>query len=497
MRRALSAVATAVVGGLLLAGPANAGAQQPPGDIKNVELVGNIPTDTEATAINFLEYGKGRHAKEVMFTVGRFGLRAYDLRRPTRPERIGELTSESLKLEGDTSGTFWQNEDMDVDEDRKLVFLARDPRAYSGTTTDPDDVAGVYIIDARNPRDLKILTFVELPTGHTTTRIEDCDYLWTGGPASNSEQLSAWPQGRPIIVTDIRNPRRPMIGQVPVDLFRNDGVTAYAHDVQVDADGIAWVSGLGGIRGYHTDGWHYDPLEGRRREASPIDPIPYAGGKLEETVAPTAFMHNSLRPVGRTLRDGPKPTRGIKRGSLIMGTEEAFVSNTCEGVGNFTIASLQGSYDGEGWRSTPEDPFRLETVGTWSVFEKEGTVVTSANCSAHYFEMDDGILAYAWYANGTRFIDVSDPRNPIQVAYYRPDGTNVWAPYFHGDYIYTADHGRGIDILRLTKGHKKARNSRKEVLAPAPRARHKRMAARQALGLRPDPDVGWVCPLPQ
>ena len=42
----------------------------------------------------------------------------------------------------------------------------------------------------------------------------------------------------------------------PVDLFRRDGVTAYSHDVQVDDDGIAWVSGDGGTRGYYTDGRH-------------------------------------------------------------------------------------------------------------------------------------------------------------------------------------------------------------------------------------------------
>ncbi len=493
--------ARSVLAGLVVcltaAVPAAAQVPQPPGDIANVELVGNIPTDTQSTAINFMTYGAGRSGREVMFTVGRFGLRAYDLADPARPRLTDGLSSEDLKLAGDTAGTFWQNEDMDVDARRKLVFLARDPRAYNGTTTNPNHVAGVYIVDARDPDDLRLVSFVALPAGHTTTCVNDCDYLWTGGPASNSEQISAWPGGRPIIVTDIRDPANPRTSPTPVDLFRNDGVTGYAHDVQVDAAGIAWVSGRGGVRGYHTRGRHLDPVEGRRREASATDPIPYAGGMIEETVAPTRFMHNSLRPVGRTLGDGPLPGRGHGPGSLIMATEEAFVSNTCNGVGNFTIASLQGSYDGEGWRSTPEQPFRLKTVGTWSVYEKEGTVVTAANCSAHYFEMRDGIVAYAWYANGTRFLDVSDPANPIQIAYYRPDGTNVWAPYFHGDYVYTADHGRGIDILRLTAGARRARDTRREALAPAPRARHVRMASDQAGDLRADPDVGWACPLPR
>ena len=62
----------------------------------------------------------------------------------------------------------------------------------------------------------------------------------------------------------------------PVDLFRRDGTTAYSHDVQVDDDGIAWVSGDGGTRGYYTDGRQWDPVERRYRQATPLEPIPYA-----------------------------------------------------------------------------------------------------------------------------------------------------------------------------------------------------------------------------
>ena len=35
-----------------------------------------------------------------------------------------------------------------ADQRRKLIFLARDPRAYDGTTTSDDDPAGVYVVDA-------------------------------------------------------------------------------------------------------------------------------------------------------------------------------------------------------------------------------------------------------------------------------------------------------------------------------------------------------------
>ena len=57
--------------------------------------------------------------------------------------------------------TFWQNEDMDVDNRRKLALLSRDPRAYAGSTSretgeadqnDATKIAGVYVIDAKDPR---------------------------------------------------------------------------------------------------------------------------------------------------------------------------------------------------------------------------------------------------------------------------------------------------------------------------------------------------------
>lgn len=486
---------------LLLASPGAAAAAvadptQPEGDIRNVTLKANLPEAVGATSINFLSYGVGRTARDVMLVNGRFGLQSWDLADPTSPVLLDHLTSEELKLPGDTEGTFWQNEDMDVDERRKLVFMARDPRAYEGTTSDPADVAGVYIVDAADPGNLRLRTFVDLPTGHTSTCVNDCDYLWTGGPASNTEQRPEWPGGRPIIVTDLRDLDAITTSPVPVDTGRNDGVTAYAHDVQVDAAGIAWVSGAGGVRGYHTDGRHLDPTTGERRPATATDPIPFAGGGFPATVAPTNFMHNSFRPVRMTLRDGPRPGRTHRPGSLIMATEEAFASPTCDGVGMFSIASLEGSYDGEGWASTPQDPFRLDVVGTWSPADNEGTI-PNVFCSAHYFEVRDGIVAYSWYAQGTRFLDVSDPTNPIQIAYYRPNGTVSWAPYFHGDYVYVADNARGVDVLQLTDGAADVRSTRREVHAPTMTAAQQAGVRALAARYEPDPVLGWACVIPR
>ncbi|MGH9247328.1 MAG: LVIVD repeat-containing protein [Acidimicrobiales bacterium] len=468
----------------------------PPGDIAGVELVANIPEAVEATAINFLVYGRGARARHVMIANGRFGLKTYDVTDPAQPVLLDELTNDELMLPSDVDGTFWQNEDMDVDPQRKLVFMSRDPRAYNGASSDPDAVSGVYIVDAADPANLALITFHAVPTGHTSTCVNHCRYLWTGGPASNTDQLPEFPLGRPVFVTDIRDPWNPVTFPDPVDLGRVDGVTGYSHDVQVDAAGVAWVSGLGGVRGYWTDGWRRDPLLGEWRRATPWNPVPYAGGGIGEAAAPTGFMHNSIRPVGRTLDDGPVPGRGNLPGRLLLATEEAFDSPTCDGVGQFVISSLDRSFNGQGWRSTPEDPFRLRTIGTWSVHDKEGTIPDEF-CSAHYFDMQRRVVAYSWYIQGTRFLDISDPANPIQIAYYRPDGGVAWAPYFHGDHVFVADHVRGVDILRLTPEAAQNQAAGNEIAAPPLSARAQTLVAQAASRFSPDPDLGWSCVLPR
>ena len=89
-----------------------------------------------------------------MLVTGRFGLKSYSLADPANPRLLDEITSEELELPGDPptdftvsepggdpTSTFWQNEDMDVDQDAQArADLARpallprldEPRAGRG-----------------------------------------------------------------------------------------------------------------------------------------------------------------------------------------------------------------------------------------------------------------------------------------------------------------------------------------------------------------------------
>jgi hypothetical protein len=418
-------------------------------------------TLTQTIAVNFISYGNPER-QDVMFVSGRFGLKSFDITNPLQPKLLDwlgdgiddpfvEEANPGNGSQAPRKGTFddmWENEDMDVDQHRKLVFLSRDPRAFGGSTGNPASESGIYVIDVRHPDELTFVSFAKTPTGHTTTCINGCKYLWTGGPAANTDQQAMGWAGRPIFVTDMRTPKHPKVNPNPIDLGRNDGTIDYSHDVQVDDMGIAWVSGRGGTRGYWTDGRHFDPIIGANRIATPENPVPYAGGGFEETVFPTRtssrFMHNAWRPLGD---DAPDPSYG----DLIYATEEEFAGgpfpNGCANDGPLFISKLEGSYGGEGWRSTPTDKFRLKTVATWHPFGKEGSS-NSTDCSAHYFQIKDRILSMSFYSQGSRFLDISDPTAPTEIAYFRP-GTGTWATYPHRGLYYSADRN-GVYILRLT-----------------------------------------------
>jgi hypothetical protein len=198
----------------------------------------------------------------------------------------------------------------------------------------------------------------------------------------------------------------------------------------------------------------------------------------------------------------PRRDPRYRKGELLLATEEDFnpPEEACRNRGQFTIASLEGSFGGEAWRSTPQNPFRLEAVGTWNPYQKEGSRPIGgpynplANfCSAHYFDVDGSTVTYAWYGEGTRFLDISDPANPTQFAYWRPDDGVVWASYMHRGYVYTADRTRGVDVLRLSSGASAARSAGREVATPAPSGRQRRFLARLASNYKADPGTSFLC----
>jgi hypothetical protein len=292
---------------------------------------------------------------QVLVLTGRFGFKTFDVSEPSDPQPLDSFIPSDL-----AAGGYWQNEDMELDTRRKLIIGALDPRhtdnplagcPAGGSVRNVSCKSGFYVISYADPSHLEqVGDFVELPSGHTSSCIDDCRYIWTGGPARRDDQGWLGPiltqprpvgDGRPIWVTDLTDPSNPVVHNDPIDLWRNDGYTDYSHDVDEDEQGIAWISGRGGIRGYATSGVHRDPYQNRTRRATPFDPILVAGGGVGGTAQPTMFMHNSGRPT-----DGSVRSSGVKNGNVLAGTEEDFTT-PCDKSGRIVLSDLTDSLGGE------------------------------------------------------------------------------------------------------------------------------------------------------
>jgi hypothetical protein len=146
-------------------------------------------------------------------------------------------------------------------------------------------------------------------------------------------------------------------------------------------------------------------------------------------------MHNSWHDLSLAV-DG-------RSGDVLTATEEV-VTTDCTKAGRFLTYDLAGTYQGEAWTNSHTTLHRLDA---WTPENRPG----STGCdSAHWFtDRGDGLIASAFYTQGTRILDVRDPRHISQVGYYNVSGTDTWAAYWHGhNQIVVADFMRGLDILR-------------------------------------------------
>src|SRR5437660_5188159 len=171
MRRRLlaSALISGACGLLLATIPGMAGATSPtagPVGSANVAWLRHVDTPSAVTGLSFIRYTPGP-AGDVLFGNGPFGLRARSLADPTHPVLIGERPASARTLPGDdvTKG-FWEGEHLQADSARRLVFLSRDPRAFGGN--EQTGTSGLYVIDARDPRHLRLIDFHPVPAGHAT-----------------------------------------------------------------------------------------------------------------------------------------------------------------------------------------------------------------------------------------------------------------------------------------------------------------------------------------
>ncbi len=423
----------------LFAAPAQAQLQS-----SNVSLLGKLPQSAGAIGARFSP------DRDTMYVSSATGLQIYDVSTAATPRHLAQLPL-----------PHFENEDVDVGRD--TVVITNDP-SFSG-------VGAIYLIDVSDPAS-PVLRSV-LPTsdqtgnGHIANCIQGCDYLYTTGTAEG------------LAVYDIRDLDAPaFVKTIPLP---GDGFT---HDVHIDAAGLAWVTGEDGTFGYDVT----DPLNPVLQYRS--DPsIVNTGGGLpgQDGSGPLDFLHHNMLRTSLVMDEAGQVTNAETpgTGNVLVITEEDYAKPTCEGQGSVQTWRMTDQRNADG-------TIKLELLDMWTTELNElanqtGRSPATGNCSAHWFDENEGLVAQGWYDQGVRFLDVTNPRDIKQVGYYATTGT-FWAAYFADrETVYALDTTSGIDVLHLDRGN--ASRTRKMPVTTADLLRGTRT-------LTPSSRWGFACPLP-
>lgn len=90
-------------------------------------------------------------------------------------------------------------------------------------------------------------------------------------------------------------------------------------------------------------------------------------------------------------------------------------------------------------------------LGYYQISYNSVTEQNTALCTTHFGTLveDRDLFVLGWYTAGVALIDFSDPTNPVEIAHWRGEGTNVWDARYYKGHVFTGDTARGVDVLEL------------------------------------------------
>ena len=445
MRRLLIVLSVLVLGYGIL--PASA-VPVPVVASENIELLATFPdagaistafsTDTPYMYVNTLN-----------------GITVYDISNPELPVPAGVLPMPHFENEGMTLG--------EREDGTKFLLVGTDVYAASPTDTDTPVAADNHfiIVDVTDPANPYIRGRKDTTTStHTISCVGDgCSHAYTSGAYDSRFEIYE--------LSDLDNPTK--VGEVTSPVRGGGGS---GHQWTPDDAGYMWVSGWGGTVAYDV--------------SDPANPVAVASTDENGTKAPynDFIQHNTYRPLGDAftqerdatgrLNSGTPETASVFDGNVVLITEEDYDSPDCQGElgidapeGGFSTWHLpyMNAAQYEVDNPTAKANFgKITPLDTWNTeLAASGTPTPAgALCSAHYFTFhQDGFVAQGWYQQGTRILDVRDPRDIKQVGYFFAGSSETWHAYWVPEYVdgkqtgkssdvvYTNDVARGIDVLKV------------------------------------------------
>jgi hypothetical protein len=390
------------------------------------------------------------------------GISTYDISNPAMPI-----------LEGALPMPHFENEAMAVGQRADgTTFLLVGVDIFSVTPThsgSPAHITGgsaehLIVVDVTNPAAPAIRSQIDTSSStHTVQCVNPaCTFAYTSGAYNN----------KTFHLIDLTNLNAPVQLGALTNHAGGGPVSIGGHQWDHDDAGVMWVSSGGGLAAYDV--------------TDPADPkiLQSTNAKGNQGPYNNFVIHNSYRPngddyvqvrdeaTGRLTHPGSPETASVFNGDVALVTEEDYDSPVCGGdAGEGTFSTWYIPYmeneqfmakhpapNGHNGDMVPLDNWNSEVLNTGM------RTPAGALCSAHYFTFhDSGFIAQAWYQQGTRILDVRNPRDIKQVGYFFTGASETWHAYWvperdaqgkvtgkDTNIVYTNDVARGIDVLRVT-----------------------------------------------
>ncbi|MEA2496176.1 MAG: hypothetical protein QOJ29_4087 [Thermoleophilaceae bacterium] len=481
----------------------------------NVELLTKLPETAGAASARFV--GKN------MYVSTWKGLSVFDISKPEDPQRVGFLPLPHFENEDvDAAGNVVVISN-DPSEGIGLLYIidVSNPATPMIASVMPNGITGKATVNDPLGNSSR--------TGHIANCLQACKYLWLTGTDQGVVVIDLRDPKNPKFVNAFQMPKPKKYGEETDPKKINPGFT---HDVFVDRSGIAWVTGRDGTFGYDAtdpvhpklvyrsdenvtnsglsgpDGDGQGPLDFLHHnsirtdiqlaQAAPTGVADAGGvqGVAEKSPAQAAPKPKAKKRASCRRRHGESRKRAQKRcakarkrakakarrstvrahasttegglGDVVAITEEDYTRPTCAGQGSVQTWQIK---PGE---TNSDGTTKLTMLDQWTTELNElsnqtGRSPATGNCSAHWFDEANGVLAQGWYDQGVRFMDISNPRDIRQVGYWVTAGT-FWGAYYaptdpKRQIVYGVDSVTGIDVLRFDR-HGKPMGGGKTVRAP-------------------------------
>ena len=392
----------AVVGVLAtMAAPASAGKNSPlKGEGEGLEIVANIGykggTDMEFTTIKGRDYAFTASAPGVGGE-DQGGLYVIDITNPAKPKKAAFL------------GCGLNQGDVQISHNNKYVYLAADS-AGGPQSCQAVGKEGFLIIDIRNPKKPKPISFAETGSSHNITAHPTKPYVYNSNSAlAGSPEIQIW---------NVKNPKKPVM------LKTFPSLPHAPHDISFNSDGSKIVTAAIS---------HFDLFD----TSDPENP---------------SLLFTGQCP-GCSITHDAKFTPDDS--GLIIGDEGGGgLAYPCPGGALYFYQLQQGQVPVLTGAYEPEE----------FVFARDGQGGPEA-CTSHVFDIsDDGSkVAISWYSAGTRYLDVSammglalggnaTPSGVAELGWFMPDGGISWSSKFYKGtkYVFSNDIQRGFDVFQVT-----------------------------------------------